>query len=91
MNSRRAFPRRRATLINLFWIPISLQDAAVMAIAVPAKLLELSPHAYRRDLAIVASIVALAAMIVPAVAGAFSDWLRRRGFDRRGLIVAGAL
>ena len=62
-----------------------------MAIAVPAKLLQLSPIDYRRDLAIIASIVAFAAMIVPAVAGALSDWLRRRGVDRRGLILAGAL
>ena len=87
----RPFRLRRATLINLFWIPLSLQDAAVMAIAVPAKLLQLSPVDYRRDLSIIASIVAFAAMVVPAFAGALSDWLRRRGFDRRGLIVAGAL
>ncbi|MBV9148469.1 MAG: MFS transporter [Candidatus Eremiobacteraeota bacterium] len=91
LSPRRAFRLRRATLINLFWVPLSLQDAAVMAIAVPAKLLQLSPLNYRRDLAIIASIVALAAMVVPAVAGAFSDWLRRRGVDRRGLILAGAL
>ncbi|MBV8689219.1 MAG: MFS transporter [Candidatus Eremiobacteraeota bacterium] len=87
----RPFRLRRATLINLFWIPLSLQDAAVMAIAVPAKLLQLSPVDYRHDLAIIASIVAFAAMIVPAIAGALSDWLHRRGFDRRGLILAGAL
>ena len=91
MSPRRPFRLRKATLINLFWIPLSLQDAAVMAIAVPAKVLQLSPTNYLAKLAVIASIVGLATMIVPAAAGALSDRLRAKGTDRRGLILAGAL
>jgi len=91
MSLRRPFRLRKATLINLFWIPLSLQDAAVMAIAVPAKVLQLSPTNYLAKLAVIASIVGLATMIVPAAAGALSDRLRAKGTDRRGLILAGAL
>lgn len=78
-------------LINLFWIPLSLQDVAVMTIAVPAKIVQFSPTNHVAKLAVIASIVGFATMIVPALAGALSDRLRARGSDRRGLILAGAL
>ena len=77
--------------MNLFWIPLSLQDVAVMTIAVPAKIVQFSPADHVAKLAVIASTVGLATMIVPALAGAVSDRLRAAGIGRRGLILAGAL
>jgi MFS family permease len=91
MIAGRPFRLRKAALLNLFWIPLSLQDVAVMTIAVPAKILQFSPTDHVAKLAVIASIVGFATMVVPALAGALSDRLHRRGIDRRGLILAGAL
>jgi len=80
---------RQSVAINALWIPLTFQDTALMAIAVPAALLVLAPHEYRTALAFLASISALAAMFVPPVAGALSDRARRSGRGRRGWILAG--
>jgi MFS family permease len=68
---------------------MSIQDTALMAIAVPAALLRLDPHDHTRALALLASIVAAVSMVVPPVAGALSDRLRRRGAPRRSLVIGG--
>ncbi|MGH7706896.1 MAG: MFS transporter [Vulcanimicrobiaceae bacterium] len=78
-----------SVLYNALWAPIHSQDAAIMTIAVPALLLRLAPDSYRSDLAVIASVVAVASMIVPPIAGIGSDRLRRAGVPRRRLVVVG--
>jgi MFS family permease len=62
-----------------------------MTIAVPAALLRLAPTSYVGVLSIMVSTAMFGAMIVPPVAGWFSDRVRRRGGARRGFVVAGFL
>ncbi|TAM74194.1 MFS transporter [bacterium] len=89
-DSSRIGGARGLALLNAYWAPLSFQDAALMAIAVPAVLVRLAPGRYTSVLAALASAVALVAMLVPPVAGAVSDRLRRTGGMRRTLVLAGA-
>jgi MFS family permease len=76
-------------VLNALWIPLTFQDAALMTIAVPAALLELAPASHVVVLSALASIAALAAMIVPPLAGWLSDHIRRGGGGRRAFVVVG--
>jgi MFS family permease len=77
------------SVLNALWIPLSFQDAALMTIAVPAALLVLAPESKVAVLAVLTSIAGVAAMIVPPLAGWFSDHLRRGGGNRRAFVVVG--
>lgn len=82
---------RASVLLNAFWIPLAFQEAALLAIAVPARLLELAPRSYTSALATIASLSAVVSMIAPPIAGMISDHLRRRhGSTRKTIIAAGA-
>lgn len=82
---------RKAAVLNALWIPLSIQDTALMAIAVPAMLLRLDPDNHLGALALLASAVAGVSMVIPPLAGALSDWMRRSGTPRRAFVVGGAL
>jgi MFS family permease len=82
---------RKAAVLNALWIPLSVQDTALMAIAIPAVLLRLDPDNHVRALALLASAVAGVSMVIPPLAGALSDWMRRSGTPRRAFVVGGAL
>ena len=69
--------------MNALWVGIHFQDAALMAIIVPAILLQLAPADHTRLLAVISTAVAIGTAVVPPFAGALSDRLRRRGGDRR--------
>jgi MFS family permease len=77
------FRRRDHLAVNALWIGVHFQDAALMAILVPALLLVLAPANHINVLAALSTIAAIATAIVPPVAGALSDRARRRGGDRR--------
>lgn len=77
------------SLLNALWIPLAFQDAALMAIAVPAALLHLAPQNYRTVLAALSSGSSFAAMLVPPLAGWFSDRQRLGGGSRRILVAFG--
>lgn len=81
---------RQSLLINAFWVPLHFQDTALIAISVPAALLTIAPQDHVRAFAVVAALVSFVSMLVPPVAGAFSDRLRSRGIPRRMMIVGGA-
>jgi MFS family permease len=81
----------RQSLLNAYWVPLNFQTAALMTIAVPAAILRLAPAQHAQVLAVVATVATALSIVVPPVAGAVSDWLRRRGTPRRPVIVAGAL
>src|SRR5579872_1662710 len=86
-----AYTLRASALLNVMWIPLALQEAALLAIAVPAKLLALEPGHYTSALAALASLSAVVSMIAPPFAGMLSDHLRRRGGGRKTVIVTGAV
>lgn len=81
---------RRSLLLNAFWVPLHFQDTALITISVPAALLQIDPRDHVRVFAVIAALVSFVSMIVPPVAGAVSDRLRRRGVPRRGFILIGA-
>ena len=85
-----SYPLRSSALLNAFWIPLAFQEAALLAIAVPAALLRLSPGDYTKVLSVMASLAAAVSMVAPPFAGAISDYIRRRGGARRAIILAGA-
>lgn len=76
-------------LLNALWIPLAFQDAALLAIAVPAALLHLTPTSYRTVLAALSSASSFAAMLVPPFAGWMSDRMRRAGGSRRAFAAVG--
>jgi MFS family permease len=86
------YPLRASALLNAFWVPLAFQEAALLAIAVPARLLKLAPTSYTTALATIASLCAVVSMIAPPIAGTISDRLRRqRGGTRKTIIVSGAI
>ena len=80
----------RSILQNAFWVPLFFQDTALPAIAIPAAVAVLSPHDHVRVLAVIVALISFVSMIVPPIAGAISDALRRRGVPRRVPIFVGA-
>lgn len=75
--------------LNFLWLPLTFQDTALMTIAVPAMTVTLAPENHVFVLALLASISALAAMVVPPLGGWLSDALRRRGRSRRTFVAVG--
>jgi MFS family permease len=81
--------RRDHTLLNLLWIPLTVQDSALMTIAVPMAIATLVPAHHVTALAFLASMSSVMAMIVPPFAGSLSDRFRRRGGTRRIWVYGG--
>ncbi|HYZ14757.1 MAG TPA: hypothetical protein VE591_00090, partial [Candidatus Acidoferrum sp.] len=77
------FRRRHHATVNALWIGIQFQDAALMAIIVPAIVLLVDPRHHTSTLALLATIAAAVSTLVPPIAGMISDHGRRRGHDRR--------
>ena len=82
-SSTQRFRRRDHLAVNALWVGVHFQDAALMAILVPAMLLVLAPANHTNVLAVLSTLAAIATAIVPPLAGAFSDRARRLGGDRR--------
>ena len=76
-------------MLNALWVPLTVQDTALLAIAVPAMTLRLAPENHVAVLAVLASTLALATAVVPWLAGWLSDVFRRRGGSRRAFVAAG--
>jgi MFS family permease len=75
---------------NAFWLPLFFQDTALPTIAIPAAVVILAPGDHVRVLAAIVASMSAMSMIVPPIAGALSDALRRRGVPRRPVIWTGA-
>jgi MFS family permease len=78
-------------MLNALWLPLTFQDTALMTIAVPAETVHLAPANHVFVLSVLASVAALAAMLVPPLGGWLSDALRRRGGSRRAFVTVGIL
>jgi MFS family permease len=61
-----------------YWFSLSFQGAALMAIVVPRTLARLSPATRTAELARIAALASVVAMVVPPVVGAVSDRVRRQ-------------
>ncbi len=82
---------RAWVMLNALWLPLTFQDTALMTIAVPAATITLAPANHVLVLSVLASVTALAAMVVPPLGGWLSDALRRRGGSRRTFVAVGLL
>jgi MFS family permease len=78
-----SFRRRDHAAVNALWLGIQFQDAALLAIVVPALVLRIAPADHTAVLALLATLASLAVALVPPLAGALSDRARRAGGDRR--------
>lgn len=87
----RAREIRAWVMLNALWLPLTFQDTALMTIAVPAATVSLAPGNHVFVLSVLASVTALAAMVVPPLGGWLSDALRRRGGSRRSFVAVGLL
>ena len=74
---------------KILWISLTVQDTALLTIAVPSAIAALAPAQHIAALALLVSVSNVAAMLVPPLAGWFSDRGRRRGGTRRPWIAAG--
>jgi MFS family permease len=82
---------RDQSLLNAYWIPLNFQGSALLAIAVPAALLKFQTATGHTQLfAVLVSVAAAIGIFVPPPVGAISDYLRRRGGQRRPFILFGA-
>lgn len=77
-------------LVNIYWFPLSVQEAALLAIAIPSALLSLEPLHHVEYYAVLAAIISLINVFLPWPIGAISDHLRGRGLTRAILALAGA-
>ncbi len=90
MNRTRGASIAHYAVLNALWISLTVQDTALMTIAVPSAVNHLAPATHVESLAFLVAISNLAAMLVPPIAGWFSDRHRRKtGGLRRRWVVAG--
>jgi MFS family permease len=90
MNRTRSDAVAQYAILNALWISLTIQDTALMTIAVPSAINNLAPATHVESLALLVAVSNLAAMLVPPVAGWFSDRHRREfGGLRRRFVVAG--
>lgn len=89
MRSSRTESVARFAALNALWISLTVQDTALLAIAVPSAIVALDPAHHVAALALLISVSNVAAMLVPPLAGWFSDRRRRGGGTRRPWIIVG--
>jgi len=82
-DATRPFGLRNNVAVNALWLGIQFQDTAILAIVVPALLLQLAPDSHTGVLAVLAGAVHAAWVFIPPITGAISDRLAARGGDRR--------
>lgn len=73
-----------------FWFAINFQQAALITIVIPTTLNHFHSTGHITMLAKLVTIGDLVAMLAPALIGALSDRIRRRGGQRRHMILIGA-
>jgi MFS family permease len=77
------------TLVNALWISLTIQETALMTIAVPSAILTLAPRNHIAALSVLVGCANFGALIVPPIAGWFSDRARQMGGVRRTFVLAG--
>ena len=77
-------------LVNIYWLPLSLQEAALLAIAIPAALVRLAPENHVATYSVLASLINVVNVFLPWPVGALSDKLRGQGTPRQAIALLGA-
>ena len=77
-------------LVNVYWLPLSLQEAALLAIAIPSALVHLAPVNHVATYAALASLINVVNVFLPWPVGALSDKLRGKGTPRQAIALVGA-
>ncbi len=72
-----------------YWFSLNFQTAALLTIIIPETLTRLVQTGRTTQLARLAAVAAIIAMVVPPLIGTVSDRLRARGGTRRPLLAAG--
>jgi MFS family permease len=78
-------------LVNVYWLPLSLQEAALLAIAIPAALVHLAPATHVATYSVLASLINVVNVFLPWPIGALSDKLRGKGTPRQAIALLGAV
>jgi MFS family permease len=84
-----AAPLGTLILVNIYWLPLSLEEAALLAIAIPAALLHLAPVQHVAVYSVLASLINVVNTFLPWPVGALSDKLRSSGTPRMALAAVG--
>lgn len=83
------FGSRRQIGLSAYWFSLNFQSAALLTIVIPTTLDRLSGSGHTSQLARLAVLGALIAMLIPPVAGVMSDRARARGGQRRTMLIWG--
>jgi MFS family permease len=82
-------PAPNQWVLSAFWFSLNFQSAALLTILIPETLTRLAGAYRTAELARLAALSALLAMVVPPVVGLWSDRLRAHGLGRRPVVLAG--
>jgi MFS family permease len=82
-------PARRQIAISVYWFALSFQGSALLTIVIPAALDRLAYGSHTLVLSRLAVLGAIVAMVLPPIAGAFSDAVKRRGGRRLPMLLWG--
>lgn len=82
-------PVRQQVALSAYWFSLNFQGAALLTIVIPTALDRLAYGSHTLVLARLAVLGAVVAMVLPPIAGALSDRVRRRGGQRRPMLLWG--
>lgn len=83
---------RRQLVLSTYWLSLSFQGGALLGVAVPAELLNLTSNANKTwVLGLLGGFASLSGMIAQPIAGALSDLASSRWGRRRPYLLGGAL
>ncbi len=72
--------------LTAYWFSLNMEGAALLTILIPVTLLRVSRYGHVSELARIVSLAALLTMIVPPIAGMYSDRQKKRGKRRMPLM-----
>jgi MFS family permease len=84
-------PRVNQWGLAAYWVSLNFESAALLTIVVPETLTRLAAANRTADLARLAALTAVLAMVVPPIVGVWSDRLRARGVRRLAWVLTGTL
>ncbi len=85
----RAVPAGQQVALSAYWFSLNFQGSALLTILIPTALDRLAYGSHTLLLTRLAALGSVVAMVLPPIAGAFSDRVKRRGGRRRPLLLWG--
>jgi MFS family permease len=80
---------RQQLALSAYWFSLNFQGAALLTIVIPTALDQLAYGSHTLVLARLAVLGSVVAMLLPPISGAFSDRIKRRGGQRRPMLLWG--